>query len=142
MIRIIIGKKGTGKTKTIIELANQAVGHESGHVVVIERGEKLRYDITHKARLINSKEYGIKGYEMALGFVSGIAATNYDITHIFIDSLYKLVGDDNPEHLNRFIADLEKLKSHSDISFTITVSEDVENVGDIVKKYMYDGSDK
>jgi len=137
MIRVIIGKKGTGKTKTIIELANAAIDTEAGHVVVIERGDKLRFDISHRARLIDSKEYDIKGYDMMIGFISGIAAANYDITHIFIDSIYKISGDTDPSHLSQFIKELERLNSHCSIAFTITISEEPDNVDDTVRKYIF-----
>jgi len=136
MIKIIMGKKGTGKTKTIIDMANKAVGSEPGHVVVIERGEKLKFDITHKARLINSKEYGVKGYDMVEGFLAGIAATNYDITHVFMDSVYKIAGTEDREEFEKFIETLEKLNKVTNVAYTMTVSDESDNFSDKVKGYL------
>ena len=79
MVTLLIGKKGTGKTKKLIALANEAVAASAGNVVVIEKGAKLTYDVTHKARLIDTEQYLIEGYDMLFGFISGICAGNYDV---------------------------------------------------------------
>ena len=89
MIRVIMGKKGTGKTKQMIEMINNAVQTEHGNVVCIERGSKLTYDIHYQIRLVEASSYDIDSYATLKGFVSGLYAGNYDITHIFIDSLCK-----------------------------------------------------
>ena len=83
MVSLLVGKKGSGKTKKLISLANEAVATSSGNVVVIEKGAKLTYDVTHKARLIDTDQYAIVGYDMLYGFISGICAGNYDVTDIF-----------------------------------------------------------
>ena len=85
MIRVIVGKKGSGKTKQVIEMINSAVDTEHGNVVCIEKGEKLMLDISHKIRLVEASEYDIADYTAMKGFISGLYAGNYDITHIFID---------------------------------------------------------
>ena len=92
MITLLIGKKGSGKTKKLIELANEAVKNSNGNVVVIEKGLKLTYDISHKARLVDSDAYSIEGLDALVGFISGICAANYDVTDIFVDST--LVGEE------------------------------------------------
>ena len=76
MVKLIVGKKGTGKTKKLISLANEAVENSNGNVVVIEKGAKLTYDVTHKARLIDTEQYSISGYEAFFGFLSGLCAGN------------------------------------------------------------------
>lgn len=91
MVKLIVGGTGTGKTKTIIELVNAAVKEEKGSVVCIAKGDKLKFDISYDARLVNISDYMVEGYKGLLGFVSGIHAGNYDITKIYIDSLYKLL---------------------------------------------------
>ena len=88
MVTLLIGKKGTGKTKKLISLANEAVAASTGNVVVIEKGSKLTYDVTHKARLIDTEQYLISGYDMLFGFISGICAGNYDVTDILVDSTF------------------------------------------------------
>ncbi|MEE0265450.1 MAG: hypothetical protein UD936_07470, partial [Acutalibacteraceae bacterium] len=90
MVTLLIGRKGSGKTKKLIALANEAVTQSTGNVVVIEKGAKLTYDVTPKARLIDTDEYQIAGYDVLFGFISGICAGNYDITDIFVDSTFKI----------------------------------------------------
>lgn len=136
MIKLIAGNKGTGKTKTIIELANKALANEKNHVVVIEKSDKLRYDISHKARLISASEYNIKGYDMFAGFLSGLAACDYDITHLFVDSVNKITGEVDAAGLEDFVAKLELLDSHTDMEIVIAVSIDPAVLGDIAKKHL------
>ena len=121
MVRLIIGKKGSGKTKKLIQLANEAVARSSGNVVVIDKGSKLTYDVTHKARLIDTDVYGVKGYDMLLGFISGICAGNYDVTDIFVDSTFKIC----PEAVNgleSFAAKLNALEEESGAKITLLIS--------------------
>ena len=123
MVTLIIGKKGSGKTKKLIQLANEAVAKSSGNVVVIEKGAGLTYDVTHKARLIDTDVYGVKGYSMLLGFISGICAGNYDVTDIFVDSTFKIC----PEAVNGiedFITKLNALSDESGAHITLLVSSD------------------
>ena len=126
MVTLIIGKKGSGKTKKLITLANEAVAKSSGNVVVIEKGAKLTYDVTHKARLIDTDVYGVKGYEMLLGFISGICAGNYDVTDIFVDSTFKICPE-GVNGLEDFVKRLDLLSKESEAHITILVSS-VEGV--------------
>ena len=90
MVKLMMGLKGTGKTKTLIKKVNEAVTSEHGNVLCIEKGNKLRYDIDHKVRLISTDEFGLIDYDMFYGFLCGLIAGNYDITAIFIDSVTKI----------------------------------------------------
>lgn len=121
MVTLIIGKKGSGKTKKLIQLANEAVAKSSGNVVVIDKGAKLTYDVTHKARLIDTDVYGIKGYEMLYGFISGICAGNYDVTDIFVDSTFK-IANEGVNGIESFVAKLNELEKESEASITLLVS--------------------
>ena len=123
MVKLIIGKKGSGKTKKLIDLANEAVKVSKGNVVVIEKGSKLTYDLTHKARLIDAESYNVSGYDMLFGFVSGICAGNYDVTDILIDSTFKLCGN-NMEELEKFVGKLNALEAHASASITLLISAD------------------
>ena len=118
MVTLIIGKKGSGKTKKLIQLANEAVAKSQGNVVVIEKGAKLTYDVTHKARLIDTDVYGIKGYNMLLGFISGICAGNYDVTDIFVDSTFKICE----EGVADFIEKLDALSKEAQANITMLLS--------------------
>lgn len=121
MITLIIGKKGSGKTKKLIQLANEAVAKSTGNVVVIEKGAKLTYDITHKARLIDTDVYGIKGYDMLLGFISGICAGNYDVTDIFVDSTFKICSE-GANGIEKFVLALNELERESEAKITLLIS--------------------
>ena len=121
MVTLLIGKKGSGKTQKLIQLANAAVAKSSGHVVVIEKGAGLTYDVTHKARLIDTDVYGIKGYDMLLGFISGICAGNYDVTDIFVDSTFK-IAPEAIDGLEAFITKLNALSDESEAHITLLVS--------------------
>lgn len=125
MVTLLIGKKGSGKTKKLIQLANEAVATSSGNVVVIEKGAKLTYDVTHKARLIDTDQYLISGYDMLFGFVSGICAGNYDVTDILIDSTFKICPE-GIEGLESFITKLHDLAdtAETNIVLLISASED------------------
>ena len=113
MVTLLIGKKGTGKTKKLIALANEAVAASAGNVVVIEKGAKLTYDVTHKARLIDTEQYLIEGYDMLFGFISGICAGNYDVTDILVDSTFKIcpTGVDGVETFTKKLQELSEASS-------------------------------
>lgn len=121
MVTLIIGKKGSGKTKKLIQLANEAVAKSQGNVVVIEKGAKLTYDVTHKARLIDTDVYGIKGYNMLLGFISGICAGNYDVTDIFVDSTFKICEEGVAE-IAPFVEKLDALSEEAQANITMLIS--------------------
>ena len=136
MIRVIMGVKGTGKTKQMIELINTAVQSEHGNVVCIERGPKLTYDINYKIRLVEASHYDMKDYEFLKGFVSGLYAGNYDITHIFIDSLTKIVPSEATDlAVEDFLDWLNDFGEDNNIKFTVTISADSSLASDGVKKY-------
>ncbi len=123
-MQLIVGVKGTGKTKALIEEVNKASNDAKGVVICIEYGRKLTFDIKYHARLVDAKEYGIDNAEKLFGFVCGMFAGNYDITDLFIDSALKICGDDVPA-FERFVLDVEKITSKHNINCVITAS--VEN---------------
>lgn len=136
MVKLIVGGTGTGKTKTMIELVNAAVKEEKGSVVCIAKGDKLKFDISHGARLVNVSDYMADGAKGLLGFVSGIHAGNYDITQIYIDSLYKLLDSKDPAVAEGFLKELDAFSSKHSVSFTVALSEDVEAITESMKKYL------
>ena len=135
MINVILGLKGTGKTKKLIDAIHSAIETASGDVVCIEYGKKLTYDVNYRVRLVDSQEYGIVNSDMLKGFLSGLHAGNFDITNVFIDNLYKTIGKDLPA-AEEFIAWCEKFAEANSMNITITVSEDPANVSEAVRKYM------
>jgi hypothetical protein len=132
MIKLFIGAKGSGKTKTLIELVNGATAASNGSVVCIAKGGKLRFDITSKARLIDTDDYAINNAEALYGFVSGILASNSDITDVFVDSSLKICGDD----VAAFEALLNKLGPVvKDVNLVMTASIAVEVASATIKSF-------
>lgn len=127
MINVFIGKKGSGKTKKLIDYANKAVETSNGNVVVIEKGLKLTYDISHDARLIDSDAYGIKGLDALEGFLCGICAGNYDVTDILLDSTLKIIGQDM-DALTDLITKAKKLSEAANVTFTLSISADESEI--------------
>lgn len=135
MIKVIMGVKGTGKTKQMIDLINSAVNNEHGNVVCIEKGRKLTYDINSQIRLVEAEPYNLNTFEVMRGFISGLYAGNFDITHIFIDSLCKIVPSDCGPELDSFLSWLDAFAERNNIKFTISISADESLASDDVKKY-------
>ena len=135
MVRVIMGVKGTGKTKQMIELINSAVHSENGNVVCIERGPKLTYDIHYKIRLVEASQYDMSSYDFLKGFISGLYAGNYDITHIFIDSLTKIVGGQCDNEIEKFLDWLNNFGEQHNIKFTITISDEPDLAPEGIKQY-------
>ena len=135
MIHVIMGLKGSGKTKKMIDAINGAVAQAHGDVVCIEYGRKLTYDLSYKVRLVDSKEYGISSSEMLKGFLSGLHAGNFDITNVFIDNLYKTIGTDLAA-AEDFVTWCAKFAADNSMEITITISEDPEKASDGMKQYL------
>lgn len=130
-----MGLKGTGKTKTLVELVRKAVDEEHGDVICIEKDKVLTYDIPYQARLVHASEYGIQSIDLMRGFISGLSAGNFDITHVFIDNLFKIIGQVDEQALGDFLNWLEKFGEREGITFTVTVSADPAAYGENITKY-------
>ena len=135
MIHVIMGLKGSGKTKKLIEAINSAVASANGDVVCIEYGKKLTYDVTYKVRLVDSKEYGISTPDMLKGFLSGLHAGNFDITNVFIDNLYKTIGQDQAAN-EAFVGWVAKFAAENNMEITMTISADPDTASEGLKKYL------
>lgn len=135
MVKLIMGLKGSGKTKTLVELVKKAVAEERGDVVCIEKDKNLTYDIPYTARLIHASEYGIDSNTLLRGFISGLHAGNYDITHVFIDNFYKMLDDTSDDTVADLLAWMDKFGAENNIDFTISATVDPANVSDRIKKY-------
>lgn len=135
MIHVIMGLKGTGKTKKLIDTIHDTVASASGDVVCIEYGKKLTYDVNYRVRLVDSKEYCITNPDMLKGFLSGLHAGNFDITHVFIDNLYKTIGNDRTAG-EEFVAWCEKFADENSMNITMTISDDPAQASEGMKKYL------
>ena len=134
MIKLIVGTKGSGKTKAIIDMINNTVDATNGNVVVVEKGMKLTTEISHAARLVDMDEYKIDGGEMLYGFVAGLLAGNYDITDLYIDGILKVLNRDT----NKLSVVLDEIAAITGdtVKAVITVSADPDTLPENVKKYM------
>ena len=136
MVKVIMGVPGTGKTKQLIDLVNVAINKESGNVVCIEKGEKLRFEIKYNARLIDITNHGLEqSIDNLYAFVFGLYAGNYAITHIFIDNLYKVVNAKCPHCVESILEKLEQFSVETGVKFTVTISDDIANATDGIKKF-------
>jgi hypothetical protein len=135
MLKLIIGVKGTGKTKTLINLVNSALEVTKGDVVCIEKGVKLRYDIKPTARLVDVEEYMIADAQSLYGFIAGILASNHDVTDLFVDSTLKICKGDVPS-FEELVVELDRLSNKLGVNMLMTVSMPEDEASEIVKKYI------
>lgn len=134
MIQLIIGEKGSGKTKKMVEQLENSLATNKGNIVCVEKGAKLTYDISHKVRLTDVDHYKVTGYDSFYGFLAGMMAGNFDISEIYVDGILKMVGKDY-EELGRLFEKLDLLSNESDTKLVITVSEDIKNLPASVTKF-------
>ena len=135
MIHVIMGLKGSGKTKKMIDSIHEAVASATGDVVCIEYGKKLTYDVNYRVRLVDSEEYGICSLDMLKGFLSGLHAGNFDITHVYIDNLYKTIGS-NRANGEAFVAWCAEFAKTNNMEITITISDDPAAASEAMKQYL------
>ena len=122
MIKLIVGTKGTGKTKTMVAQANAAVETSKGNVVFVEKGMGGRHELSNNVRLVDTEEFDIRGFDKFTGFLSGILASNYDITHLFVDGTFKIGSKEkNYEGLANMILHLAKVAPQdTEIVFSVS----------------------
>lgn len=135
MVKLIIGVKGTGKTKALINVVNEAAAATNGTVVCIEKGTGLRFDIKHTVRLINTNEYLIFDCEALYGFIAGILASNHDVTDVFVDSALKIANNEIAK-FDDFVKKVDELSEKVGVNIVMTSSIPTEEASDIVKKYL------
>lgn len=136
MVKLILGLKGSGKTKRLVELVREAVAMDNGDVVCIEKEKKLTYDIPYKARLVEAGAYDVNSYESIKGFVCGLHSGNYDITHVFVDNFLKIVNNKDTQAFGEFLDWLDGFSAKENVEFVISASINPDEVGEAIKKYM------
>ena len=134
MIKLIVGAKGSGKTKLMIDMINEAALSVSGCIVCIEKGMKSTYNVKNSVRIIDVDDYAVRGYNMFYGFFMGVLAGNYDIQEVYVDGILKIGENDLPG----FAALLDQIEDicKENLKVVFTVSTDVENLTDEIKKYL------
>ena len=136
MVKVIVGLKGSGKTKKLVELVSKAVREEQGDVICIEKDRNLTFDIPYQARLIYASDYQIGTFEFMKGFISGLRAGNYDVSLIFIDNFHKLFNSNTEAETVEFLDWLASFAESEGIRFTITMTADLGSLGAEIRKYV------
>ena len=136
MVRLIMGMKGSGKTKQLIEMINNAAKDEPGNVVCIEADKNMTYDIHYHIRLIDAQEYKLNNFDLVRGFISGIYAGNYDISHVFVDNLCKMVGREVDAETEKFLCWLDTFGERNGIKFTVAISAEPSMATDGMQKFL------
>ncbi len=135
MVELLIGKKGTGKTKALIESVNNASAVAKGNVVFIsDNTSRSMYDIKSRIRMADTSEFDIESYNEFFGFICGIVSRDFDITNIFIDGIFRIVGTTELDGFEEFLNRLEKMSSKFNIQFVISVSIDADTAPEYIKK--------
>ena len=136
MVKVILGKAGSGKTKQVIDMVNTAVTEESGSVVCIENGQTLRLSIKHDVKLVDISEYGMElSYDHLYAFICGVYCGNYDITQIFVDNFYKIIDTDNEALVAEVLGWLEAFSNANGVTVTLSLSGDADKASEALKKY-------
>ena len=134
MLKLILGLKGSGKTKTLIDMVNDASNASHGSVVCIEKGQKLIYDIKYKARLVEADAYSVDSSRSLFGFIAGIAASDHDLSDLFIDSALKICGNSVDDFVD-FVEATAELAEKVGFNCVMTSSIAVEDAPEALKKY-------
>ncbi|MEL7656958.1 MAG: ATP-binding protein [Bacillota bacterium] len=135
MVKLLVGHKGTGKTKSMIQLANERVEKSDGSVVFINKNHRLMYDLKYKIRVVCMEEYEhITNSDEYIGFLYGIISSDHDIEVIFIDSILKH-ADVNISDLPEFLSRLKEISDKYSIEFVVSISAAAEEIGDIASQY-------
>lgn len=136
MVELLIGKKGTGKTKVLIENVNNAAAVANGNVVFVSNDStRNMYDIKSAVRMYDTSEFEISSWEEFVGFISGIISGNFDITNIFVDGTLKIVNH-SMDGFEEFLEKIEQIGKKFNISFVLSVSIDADTAPDYIKKYV------
>ncbi len=131
MVKLLIGEKGSGKTKKLLERVSEALANSKGNVVCVEKDDLLRYQVSYRVRLIAAANWGISGYDAFYGFLAGLCAGDHDITDLLVDATLKIGGRDYNEFA-AFIGKIARLSELTGIVFTFTVSTAKENLPESV----------
>lgn len=135
MVKVYYGKKGTGKTKHMLDSANGLVAQSKGNVIYIDDSAELKLKLDHNIRFVNILDYPVQGVDAFLGFICGIASQNYDIETIFIDGLTYIV-DQSADELSKFFDGVDKLSKEHNVDFYMSINGDESNIPEFITKYI------
>lgn len=136
MVRLIMGAAGAGKTKKLIEQVHAAVENEAGSVVCIEPNADMKFDISYNARLVNASEYNLNSFECLRGFLCGLYAGNYDISHVFVDNLCRIIGTDDLIGVTKLLNWMDRFSEQNMVKFTVTISGEEEDLPEDLRRFV------
>lgn len=136
MVKLILSGSGEGKTKQLIELMENAAEHEVGCMVCIEPTRNMSFNLRHQTRMVDSSEFSVDSFESLRGFICGLYAGNYDISHIFIDNLYKVAHNSDEHETDKFLNWLDSFSTPVNLTVTVTISAVPDSATDTMRKYM------
>ena len=136
MVKLIAGLRGSGKTKHMLDALNEAIDRETGSLVCIELGNDMRYDVNYKVRLIEYQDYQLVGVDALKAFISGLHAGNFDITHIFLKSVHRLLDTDDCAVLQDFCDWCSSFGEKNGLNFTMTARLDPRDAPAALQAYM------
>ena len=137
MIQIIHGTRGSGKTKQILDLANQAIKEQKGDILFVDDDNRYMFDVRHEIRFVNAGDYGVCSPDMFYGFICGMLAQNFDISCIYVDAFMKLVKTD-AENTKDLFERLTVLSAKRNVNFVISASVDAETAPEFMRAYFAD----
>jgi hypothetical protein len=135
MVKLVCGSKGTGKTRTMVEMGNSALETAKGKIFFLEANNKHIFDLNYNIKYVNTKEYGIVGTEQFLSFVYGMLAADYDIELVYIDGLYKIAKIDL-SNLEEVVTKLEIASDKFEVDFIMSVNHDKSEVPEKLQPYV------
>lgn len=134
MVQLIVGEKGKGKTKILLDKANAEVRNANGSVVYLDKSAKHMYELNNKIRLIDVMEYGIENSDEFVGFIRGIVSQDHDLEQMYLDGFLKISRLENsPENISKVMASLEKIAECYNVSFIISLSKDEKDLPEDVR---------
>lgn len=133
MLKIIYGKKGTGKSKLLVDTANSEVGTAKGDIIYIDDNSRPMYDLRHEIRFVDTSEYDIDSQDKLYGLICGMLASDYDISTIYMDSIKHII-DKNLQSMEKFFKQLEHITR--DVNFVMIISGDPQSCPEFIKPFI------
>lgn len=134
MVNVICGKKGSGKTKKLIDSANESVQKSKGNVVFMDDNNRYMYDLHRDIRFVDTSQYNINNAERFIGFILGISSQNFDIETIYIDAFLRHIGL-TPQDLEPIMQEIEKIGEAFNMEIFLSLSTDPEQLPEFFSKY-------
>lgn len=134
MLQLIVGEKGSGKTRKMVDMMNEAAKKTAGNIVCIEKSQKLMFDLDHAIRLMDTESYKVETFRSLYGFMLGVLASDYDIHEIYVDDVFKICGKDM-EEFQVFATELMQITADRDMTLTFTATCNKEDLPEGLREH-------